>query len=270
MIRQPVVAGRFYDAQPDTLGQMVQGFLDKGTKPQQPTRLVMAPHAGYVYSGAVAGKTIGSAALADTMLLLGPNHSGRGAALSMWHDGAWVYPGGQAPIDEALANALLTAEPRLTPDRDAHVGEHSLEVLVPFVMASNPHCRIVPIAVAERSLPTLMDVAKHMAAVLREWEQPVSIVVSSDMSHYISHDEASTLDHKAIAQIEAMDPEGLYTTVRNNKISMCGVLPMTLGLSIAKELGIQAPALVEYATSGQVSGDYNQVVGYAGMVAQAQ
>lgn len=270
MIRQPVVAGRFYDAQPDALEASVQAYLKRGQTPQGSTRLVMAPHAGYVFSGGVAGKTIGSAHLADTMLLLGPNHTGQGALFSMWHDGTWNYPGGKAPIDEALARALLEAEPRITPDRDAHVGEHSLEVLVPFLMATNPHARIVPIAVAEHSLPTLLEVAASVGGVLANWQAPVSIVVSSDMSHYISHDAAAAKDRQAIEQILAMNPEGLYQTVQQQRISMCGVLPMTVGLAIAKRLGIEAPQLVEYATSGEVSGDFAQVVGYAGIVAQAQ
>lgn len=274
--RPSVVAGRFYDAVPGRLAQDVRARLALGQPlhehsqfPHGPTLLAMVPHAGYVYSGDVAGKTLGAAALAETLLLLGPNHTGQGAPLALWPGGSWRIPTGDVPVDEALARALLDAVPRLTPDTAAHRGEHSLEVLLPFLLQANPACRIVPVAVAESSLGTLLAVAQAMAGVLRSWPAPVSIVVSSDMSHYLPQETAAAQDRKALERVLALDPEGLHATVRRERISMCGVLPMTLGLAMARELrapDAAPPHLVEYTTSGQVSGDYDQVVGYAGVL----
>ncbi|GAB7079101.1 AmmeMemoRadiSam system protein B [Megalodesulfovibrio paquesii] len=277
MLRPPVVAGRFYDGSPELLRQDVQTRLALGahlagkahSAGEGRALLTMVPHAGYFYSGDVAGKTLAAAPLADCMLLLGPNHTGQGAALSLWAQGGWRIPGADVPVDEALAQALLRAEPSLTPDQAAHRGEHSLEVLLPFLIQTNPHCRIVPLAVAEPNLRTLLTVAHSMAGVLRAWHEPVTMLVSSDMSHYLPHEVAATQDELAINRILALDPEGLYTTVRTAHISMCGVLPMTLGLAIARELGAQPPELVAYTTSGEASGDYTQVVGYAGVVVRA-
>ena len=268
-IRQPVVAGRFYPADPAALARETAAYLaEAGQSSGRPTLLAMAPHAGAVYSGPVAGKTLGAANLADTLLLLGPNHTGRGARLSLWPAGIWRIPGQEVPVDEALATALLDAAPRLAPDHEAHVGEHSLEVLLPFLRQVRPDCRIVPVAVAEPELAVLTDVGAAMAGVLAGWPTPVTVVVSSDMSHYVSQATAQKLDSLALSRVLALDPEGLYRVVRETGITMCGVLPMVLGLCIVLGLGATSARLAAYATSGEVSGDYDQVVGYAGVLVE--
>jgi AmmeMemoRadiSam system protein B len=268
MNRQPLVAGQFYPAGP-TLARDVAALLATapvGEKHVEPTLLAMVPHAGYVYSGAVAGRTLGLANLADTVILLGPNHTGRGRRLAVWPEGAWELPGGELAVDAELAGALLAADSRLSADETAHLGEHSLEVVLPFLWVKNPAARIVPIVVAEHNPTALGDVALSMAAVVRAWGRPVSLVVSSDMSHYVSHDTAAALDAVALAEITAMRPMGLYAAVRDQGISMCGVLPMTLGLFLARELGAKTAEVTAYATSGEVSGDMRHVVGYAGVL----
>jgi len=269
MLRQPVAAGRFYAREPEILRRDVAAFL-AGAVPlgHEPTRLAMAPHAGYIYSGAVAGSTFGAANLAGSMVLLGPNHTGRGRPLAVWDAGGWNMPGGIVPVDAALAAALLTAETRLAADVVAHLGEHALEVQLPFLQARNPGCRIVPVVVSEPDPYVLQEVAESMAGVIRAWEKPVSIIVSSDMSHYVSQETARRLDALALARILALDPEGLYRVVHEMEISMCGVLPMVLGLFLARALGAHDAVLTAYATSGEVSGDYEHVVGYAGVLVQ--
>ena len=268
-LRQPVVAGRFYPADPAALARETAAYLAEADKPSgRPTILAMAPHAGAVYSGPVAGKTLGAASLADTLLLLGPNHTGRGARLAVWPAGIWRIPGQDVPVDEALAAALLTASPRLTPDREAHLGEHSLEVLLPFLRRVRPDCRIVPVAVAEPDVAALADAAVAMAAVLARWPQPVSVVVSSDMSHYVSQETAKKLDSLALSRVLALDPEGLCRVVRQAGLSMYGALPMALGLFIVLALGARSARLAAYATSGEASGDFEQVVGYAGVLVE--
>jgi len=265
MNRSPVVAGQFYPGSARTLSGQVAGYLGSATgKSAKQTLLAMVPHAGYVYSGGVCGKTLGAANLADVILMLGPNHTGRGKRLAVWPDGVWSVPGCEAPVDAETAAALIKAEPRLVADPEAHLGEHSLEVILPFLCAINPKTRIIPVCVSEHDPAVLAAVGASIARTLKELETPVSLVVSSDMSHYINHEAAKKLDALALERVLALDPDGLHQTVRERGISMCGVLPMTLGLHIALSLGASSAEITAYATSGETSGDYGQVVGYAG------
>ena len=265
--RHPVAAGRFYEDDPAALRRTVSACLALAApREAAPTILAMAPHAGYVFSGQVAGRTLGQANLADTVLLLGPNHTGRGARLSLWTEGDWEIPGDVVPVDVDLAQGLLAAAEALTADRAAHLGEHSLEVLLPFLRQARPACRIVPLAVAEPHPDVLFATARNMAGVIAGRADPVSIVVSSDMSHYVSHETAKKLDSMALSRVLALDPAGLLQVVREAGITMCGVLPMALGLAMALELGAREARLAAYATSAEASGDYGHVVGYAGVL----
>jgi len=266
MDRQPIVAGRFYEGRGPALKDDVRSLMGGVTRDDTPTILAMVPHAGYVYSGAVCGRTLARARLAPTILLLGPNHTGQGRSLAVWPDGRWHTPTGGLDVDSRLADALLSAESRLSRDVAAHMGEHSLEVVVPFLEQASPGATIVPVSVSEQRPDVLAEVGRAVAGVLSGWDSPVSVVVSSDMSHYISHDAAAKRDAMALAAIESLDPQGLYSVVRREGISMCGVLPMTLGLATAVALGASKAEVVEYATSGDVSGDKSRVVGYAGVI----
>lgn len=267
MDRDPVVAGRFYPDHVETLHAMIDGYLSDSISAEEGlTRLCMVPHAGYVFSGAVCGKTLASANLAPTVLLLGPNHTGRGASLSLWDSGLWHMPGGAARIDEELVACLADPGAGLVPDTQAHMQEHSLEVVIPFLQRLNPDVSIVPVCVSEPSLSVLEQSGRAIGRSIAKCGRPVSIVVSSDMSHYISHEQAKQADSLAIEAVLNLDPAGLFSVVRENRISMCGVLPMTLGLFAALEMGATSARLVDYATSGEVSGDFEQVVGYAGLL----
>jgi hypothetical protein len=267
MDRQPIVSGQFYPGDAKELSLQVEEYLASGQTPaDRRTLLAMAPHAGYPFSGPTAGKVMATANLAQTIIMLGPNHSGRGRALAVWPEGGWLTPLGRMSVESNLADALIEAEPRLSRDYEAHMYEHSLEVVVPFIAARNKDARIVPICVAEHRPDVLLSVAESMARVIGGWKEPVSLVVSSDMSHYVSHDAAKKQDSLALSAIEALDSEGLLNVVRREGISMCGVLPMTLGLAVAKALGAQSARVVDYSTSGETSGDFERVVGYAGVI----
>ena len=268
MRRNPVVAGQFYPGSKTQWEQQVQAFLAQAQTPARPGRLAMVPHAGYPFSGPLAGQTLGAIDLPETLLLLGPNHTGLGAPLALWAQGAWQIPGAALPIQETLAASILEHCPHIQSDETAHLREHSLEVLLPFLYARQPHTRIVPLAVAESRLSTLLETAGHLHTVLQQEKQPVGLVVSSDMSHFISEARAKAQDDLALQQILELNPEGLYNTVQANKISMCGVLPMTLGLQIAKLAGATQARLVGYTTSAEATGDSSQVVGYAGVIVE--
>ncbi|WP_028586859.1 AmmeMemoRadiSam system protein B [Desulfocurvus vexinensis] len=267
MDRPPVVAGQFYTADPRALGLEVASYLALAEEPESaPTLLAMVPHAGYVFSGPVAGRTLGEARLAPLVVLLGPNHTGLGQPLAVWPSGRWAVPGGGLEVDAELASALLRAEPRLAADTSAHQREHSLEVLVPFLERKDPRTTIVPVAVAEHRYAELEAVAASLAGVLGALGRPASLVVSSDMSHFLPDSQARRVDARALEPVLALDPRGLYDTVRSQGISMCGVLPMTLGLLAARALGATSARLAAYATSAAASGDASRVVGYAGVL----
>jgi hypothetical protein len=263
MEREPAVAGRFYPADPDRLASEVRRLL--GDSPgEQPVRAlgVLAPHAGYVYSGAIAGATFARVEVPRRVVVLCPNHTGLGQPVALWPDGAFETPLGRAAIDPDLAAALAEC-PLVTTDRAAHRHEHALEVQLPFLLARRPDLRIAPLCLG----PLTLDDCRELGAAIAEAAGPGALVVaSSDMSHYISAAEARRLDHRALERVLALDPEGLYETVRAEEITMCGVIPATVMLFAVRQLGARVATLVRYGNSGDVTGDARSVVGYAGVV----
>lgn len=262
--RDPAFAGQFYAGRFDQWLAVAKRCMEGEVQSQNLTRLVMVPHAGHVFSGDVAGRTLAQANLTDTILLLGPNHTGLGAPLAVWPDGKWRLPGAELAVDQELAAAILQAEPVCTADRTAHLNEHSLEVVLPFLWAKNPDLRIVPIAVGDPRPAVLAGAAAKIAEVLAG--RVISIVVSSDMNHFASDQKTRIVDQRALDAVLALNPMEFYGTVRQENISMCGVLPMTLGMHLANMLGASTARVVSYATSGEVNGDLDRVVGYAGVI----
>jgi MEMO1 family protein len=263
-LRAPAVAGRFYPGEPGALRRAVAELLGPAVT-AAPARAIMGPHAGYVYSGAIAGETWARVEVPRRVVLMCPNHTGRGVPISLWPGGGWRLPTGVVPVDEALGEAIL-AHCGATLDRAAHLHEHALEVHLPFALARQPALRIAALCLAGLSLPECRAVGEGLAEVVRHSDEPVLLVASTDMSHYIAADEAAVLDGLALARIEALDPEGLYHTVRSHHISMCGVRPTTVALFAARSLGATRAELVRYGHSGERSGDDARVVGYAGVV----
>ena len=269
MDRKPKVAGQFYPGDPFRIKDLALKLVKRpeghnDTSP--PAILAMLPHAGYIFSGPTAGRTLARSGFEGAVLMLGPKHTGMGSKISIWDDGSWLFPGAALPVNNALARALCTADARITPDHMAHLGEHSLEVQLPLLYYLNPQINIVPIIVAETDFTVLSSLADSMCKILKSWPHRVNLLVSSDMSHYISAEQARQQDDKAIERILALDPEGLFSVVRREKISMCGILPMTLGLLIAAQLGATRAELIDYANSGEVTNETEKVVGYAGML----
>ncbi|WP_029898386.1 AmmeMemoRadiSam system protein B [Desulfohalovibrio reitneri] len=267
MNRRPIVAGQFYPADVQGLERLVLECARGAGEPDaEPTMLAMTPHAGYVFSGPVAGKTIAQANLPDTIVLLGPNHTGMGSPMAVWPEGTWELPGGGVEVDAELAAYLIDKVDGFESDSRAHEREHSLEVVLPFLRHFNNNVRVVPVAVAERDPRRLLRAGEQLAEALRGSGRDAAMVVSSDMSHQLPQEEAKRRDSLAIDKILEFDPEGLYRTVAENDITMCGVLPMTLAMRAARELGAENARLVEYRTSAEASGDYSHVVGYAGVI----
>lgn len=265
MARPPAVAGRFYPADPKALLEEVQRHLDDGI-PKVSAKGVIAPHAGFMYSGDVAGAVYSQIEIPDTVILIGPNHTGMGERIALSSSGSWIMPFGDLEIDTHLAKAILENLPIARESEDAHRLEHSLETQLPFLQYFRKQFKFVPICLTRLSFGECRMLAKAIVNAVQSCERNVLIVASSDMTHYESHACASEKDHKAIEQIIKMDPEGLFRAVEDEDITMCGVNPATVMLAVCKELGATQAELIRYMTSGEVSGDMDQVVGYAGVV----
>lgn len=265
MVRAPVVAGQFYPGNPRVLRAEVTRLLGQ-PKAAVPALGVIAPHAGYVYSGAIAGKTLAAIQLSEQILCLGPNHHGHGQRAAVFAQGQWQTPLGAIAVAEPLAAELLQVVPGLREDYQAHLPEHSLEVLLPFVQIRSPQSRIVPLCLAQMPLDQLLELGRGIGRVLQRQAAPVLMLCSSDMNHFEADSISRQKDQRAIERILDLDPEGLYHTVREGRISMCGVVPAVVMLAAARVLGASTASLLEYDNSGAVSGDHQSVVGYAGIV----
>ncbi len=267
-IRDPAVAGQFFPGTAPELERAVAGYLTTATEPEKAIGAVM-PHAGYIYSGTVAGETTASILVPGTVIILGPNHTGLGPAVSVFPGGSWRMPFGDVPVNEGLADQILERCELANPDQLAHLREHSIEVQLPFLRyARGEDFDIVPITVSRLGKDECRIVGKALADVIAGSSDEILLVASSDMTHYETQQSAKAKDSEAIAKILDLDPDGLIDTVASRRISMCGIFPTTIMLHAAMALGATGARLVRYATSGEVSGDYDQVVGYAGIIVQ--
>ena len=270
--RRPVVAGQFYPAEGAPLTQLIeQNFLDprgpghlpvRHRSPERRVRAVVVPHAGYVYSGPIAAHAFAAVASERppaTVLVLGVNHTGRGAPAAL-SSRDWLTPLGRVPVDHELVHALDHRP--IEVDETAHAREHSIEVELPFLQYVLPFPRFAALTVSMGPAGFLADVA----AVVRKAVQgrDVLLVASTDFSHYVPAQTAQRLDRMAIDQILASDPRGLYDTVTRNDISMCGIAPTTAMLSALHGEKV-APRLLRWGHSGEVE-KMRDVVGYAAIV----
>ncbi|MBI3593192.1 MAG: AmmeMemoRadiSam system protein B [Nitrospirae bacterium] len=265
MRRAPAVAGQFYHGAASRLKTQVGQYVVEDAAKEKAIGIV-SPHAGLMYSGHVAGAVYSSISFPQTFILIGPNHTGLGAEVSIMASGEWEIPTGTFQIDERLAGSIIKKVSLISEDTKAHMFEHSLEVQLPFLSYFSDTVKIVPITVMSASLEDCRAIGEGLAGVIKEAGYDVVIAASSDMSHYVPDEVARRLDNLAIKEILNLNPEGLYKTVVSEQISMCGFIPATIMLYAAKALGARAARLVKYATSGDVSGDYEHVVGYAGIV----
>ena len=263
-IRLPCVAGQFYEGERRKLKEQVSSCLPKKNA-RRPAKGVMVPHAGLMYSGSVAGDVYAALDWTRTVILLGPNHTGRGRPLSLSKADYWRTPLGDVAVDRELGERLLHDIPELEADDEAHQSEHSLEVQLPFLQCLSDQTRIVPVCLGFSTDETYKRFGLHLAdAVLAFREEPV-VIATSDMTHYEPHEQAMEKDRYVIDAILAIDADELGRRVRGRRVSMCGVAPVMAMLSYAKTIGLKKGELVQYQTSGDVSGDYSSVVGYAGV-----
>jgi len=264
MKRSPVVADRFYPGSRSVLQSTLDELIPAVQKKQKALGVV-SPHAGYIYSGGVAGQTLGQVIIPETVVILGPNHTGRGKPVSL-STSTWEMAFGDVPVDMSFGNKLLLDESPIEQDDAAHAFEHSLEVQVPFLQLMQESLKIVPLCISHISYEMCQNVATVISRAIEKTDDQILILASNDMSHFETRESARMKDKMALDKLLALDPRGLYDTVLTKGISMCGIMPVTVMLLCCMQLGATQAKLVRYTDSGEMSGDTSQVVGYAGVI----
>ena len=268
--RMPVVAGKFYPGQRQALQEEVTGYLEAGSQWAQarpaPDHVwaLMLPHAGHIYCGRIIGETLAGVRLPHRLIILCPNHTGYGRPLGVWPEGAWVTPLGEVEVDAGLAGALIATNCGYEPDTGSHLGEHSIEVLLPFLQEKQQKLKIAPVCVGVRNPAILKRAGSGLAEVLKA-NPDTGVIVSSDMNHYEAHNVTLAKDNLALAAALAGDADRLLAVTEKNSISMCGAGPLAIALYAGQELGYASAELVDHDTSGPISGDMAHTVGYAGL-----
>jgi hypothetical protein len=265
MIRKPAVAGEFYPALPKQLEREISRLISVTSK-KRSVLGILSPHAGYAYSGSVAGLVFSKIELPKTIIIIGPNHTGAGGMASISSKDEWEMPGGIVKMNRELAEIIMSKTGLINEDRTSHQFEHSLEVQIPFIQYFLDAFDIVPICMRRIEFSKCGDIGIAIATSIKEYGKPVLIISSSDMTHYESKENANRKDKMALDKIMELDPEGLYETVQVHSISMCGFIPVAIMLVACKEMGAYGVEIVKRMTSGDITGDNTRVVGYAGAI----
>ncbi len=268
MIRNPVVAGQFYPGGADHLREMIAEYTDVHAEKEDVVGLLV-PHAGYIYSGRVVGATISRIRFKDTFIIIGPSHTGLGRPYSVMTEGTWRTPLGDVEIDTELAEKIVEISAYAESDANAQQGEHAVEVQLPFLQYFQSDFKIVPVILAYSKAENYKEVGKSIARAIREMKREAVIIASGDMTHYEPQDVAKEKDNLAIEAMLALDEDELTERYKKYDITMCAHGPVVCMMAAAKELGVTGAELVKYETSGDTTGDYTAVVGYAGVIFKA-
>ena len=265
--RPPAVAGMFYPDNPDQLKAVVQDLIPTDHVPKRSWRAALVPHAGLMFSGKVAADVLRRIEFPPTIIVIGPKHTGLGVEWAVAPHDSWQIPGGNIPSDPELAQQLCDSIEGLQLDAIAHLREHAIEVELPFLAQFAPQSKVVGIAIGEANFEHCQRISQGLARVLEDRLEETLLIISSDMNHYASDDETRRVDELALRALEGLDPQQLFHTVRDNNISMCGMLPACIVLDSLRRLNcLRRAERVGYATSADVSNDKSRVVGYAGML----
>jgi len=266
LVRTPAVAGRFYPGRSEELLRLIREYESRPGGARGPAIGCIAPHAGYMYSGHVAGAVYSRLEIPQHCVVLCPNHTGQGVPLAVMTATTWETPLGEVAASTELGSQLLQRFPQLQEDSAAHRAEHAIEVQLPFLQAVQKNLHIVPIAVGTSDYEILRGLGEALAEVIAASASKVFMVASSDMNHYEPDALTRIKDRKAIDCVLALDARGLWEVVMREDISMCGFGPAVIMLTAARRLGASSATLARYATSGEISGDLERVVGYAGII----
>jgi AmmeMemoRadiSam system protein B len=265
MKRPPVVAGQFYPGTEKGLRREIERCIDR-TAVKRNALGVVSPHAGYVYSGKVAGALFSSVHVPPVAVIMGPNHRGVGSEYAVMTGGSWVTPLGEVPVAADLARELCETSELFDVDASAHAYEHSIEVQLPFLQYVRSDVRIVPLCMGGLNPDDFFAVGHAIARCLKRRREPALIVASSDLTHYEGQETAKEKDRMVIEAVLNLDGKRMLDLIREHDISMCGYAPTVAMIAAARDCGATDAELVRYMTSGDTSGDYAQVVGYAGIM----
>lgn len=277
-LRRPAVAGSFYASDSKSLNMQIENcFLNNigpgkipvpNLKKQNNIIGLVSPHAGYMYSGPVAANGFYQIALdgqPDTIIILGPNHRGFGRDISIMTEGSWKTPLGELEIDTEIAEKILNNSKIIKADYKAHQNEHSIEVQLPFIQyIFDKSIKFIPICMTRQDIITDIEIARSISSSVVD--RNVLIIASSDFTHYEPQESAEKADKQAINAILEFNPKKLYDMIYNQNLTMCGPGPITVMLIVCETLGAKKAELLKYATSGDVSGMLDQVVGYASII----
>ena len=271
-VRKAAVAGQFYPGSRDSLARDVDRYLAAAPAPGLDGELVaiVSPHAGYMYSGPVAahGYAYARGRQYDTVVIVSPSHRFAFRGASVFASGAYETPLGLVPVDADLAALVLDEEAGIVEEPRAHAAEHALEVQIPFLQRALGTFRIVPIVMGDQNRAAALALGRSIARAVAKTgaRGRVLLVASTDLSHYHSQTEAASLDRRVIDRLNAFDPDGLLKALASGECEACGGGPMAAVMFAAKELGADSAKVVKYATSGDVTGDKSEVVGYVSAV----
>ena len=274
-IRRPYVAGTFYEGNAESLKQQVERCFLHKFGPQKmpkvnasgPRKLIglICPHAGYAYSGPVAANAyyeLAQDGRPDTVVILGPNHTGYGSAIALMNEGFWRTPFGDVEIDGETADQIVSETRLVDTDDSAHRFEHSIEVQLPFLQyLYDSEFKFVPICFLMQDLQSAIEVGKALIEVLAT--KNAVVIASSDLTHYEPQAGAERKDMAALKAVQALDEKLLFSTIEEQNISACGYGPITALITFAKGMGVKDAKLLSHRTSGDMINDYSSVVGYA-------
>jgi AmmeMemoRadiSam system protein B len=262
-MRSPAVAGQFYPGGAEGLRRQLDELFKGVSHEEMPVLGAVVPHAGYVYSGRVAAEVYARLPKRATYVILGPNHHGLGAPVALSRE-TWRTPLGNVEVDREMADAL--AGSIIDYDETAHIHEHSIEVQIPFLQSRFEGFRILPIAMGLQDEETAVEVGETIAMAIKDLHRDCTIIASSDFTHYEPQETARRIDTKLIEAILNMDVPELYGRVYRYNATACGYGPIAATIVASRALGASAGKLLRYATSGDVIGDFSQVVGYGAIV----
>jgi MEMO1 family protein len=263
MKRKTVVEGSFYEASPVLLRKHIDEMTGREIQKSDVFGMI-APHAGYMYSGKTAAMTYAAVNIPKTVIIMGPNHTGLGEPIAVYTNGEWETPFGPIGVNEKLAREILKNCSFASQDTEAHLREHSIEVHLPFLLYHRKDIDFVPICIGDTDLEHLRSLAAAIAASVKD--RDILIIASTDLTHYEEAKEARRKDSIVMESIEKLDPEKMRKDVSEMNITMCGWAPVYTMLHACIKLGATKGKIIKYMNSGDASGDYSEVVGYTGAV----
>jgi len=271
-VRKASVAGLFYPAAKNELILKIKGFLEEDSPPALRDEVlgVIVPHAGYDYSGRIAAEIYRLSEIQniESCIILGPNHQGRGGmGIAIFAKGGFETPLGTLFVDEALAGAILNRNHQSVFSKEAHEGEHSIEVQIPFLQMLNSSLKIVPIVMSDYRYETCRQLALAIQEARAEFSnKKILIMASTDFSHYHTYEQAVEMDNLAVHLIEEIDTAGLFESAEAGAVELCGLGPALVLMMVLQKMGAIQVHTLRYANSGDVTGDRTNVVGYVAMV----